>query len=251
MTKDNSRETQDKTYLPVPQEVEDIWRRLSQALLKEKHLARNKVVSAARTDPAASSFDMLRTRLRQAMAERDWTRVAITAPTTGCGTSFVAANLALAMSRFEDCRTVLMDMDMRKPSLDKILGIPPVAAMDEYLCGRIDPLDFFQRVRSNLALGLNNHPRSSAAELFQDLMTTDVLDEMADILSPEIVIFDMPSALDYDDVLAFLPNVDGVLLVTGAGISTADDVVKAERLIGDVKPLLGVVLNRAEGAVKI
>ncbi|WP_204112505.1 CpsD/CapB family tyrosine-protein kinase [Shimia biformata] len=256
MTKDNTRQNQakpnvSKTHLPVAQEVEDIWRRLTQALLNDKHLTSHKVVSATRTDPANLSFDMLRTRLRQAMADRGWTRVAVTAPTSGCGTSFVASNLALAMSRFEDCRTVLMDLDLRKPSLDRILGVSPIAAIEEYLAGRIDPMDFFQRARANLALGLNNHARMSAAELFQDVMTTDVLDEMSDILSPEIVIFDMPAALEHDDLLAFLPNVDGVLLVAGAGVSTADDVLKAERLIGDVKPLMGVVLNRAEGAVKV
>lgn len=256
MTKDKSREDQGfaGTYqpnLPVAQEVEDIWNRLSQAVLKDKHLARNNVVSANRNDPTKTAFDMLRTRLRQVTSEHEWTRIAVTSPTEGCGTSFVSANLALSLSRFENCRTILMDLDLRKPSLDKMLGIAPHAAMDDYLAGRIDPMDFFQRARANLALGLNNQPRMSAAEVFQDVMASDVLDEMADILSPEIVLFDMPAALEHDDVLAFLHNVDAVLVVSGAGVSTADELLRVERLVGGTKPILGVVLNRAEGAVLV
>lgn len=251
-TKDEvEAQTPGPVNLPVAQEVADIWRRLDQVLLKDKHLSRHKIVSATRQDPSNLAFDMLRTRLRQAMQERGWTRVAITSPTAGCGKTFVAANLALAMSRFEDCRTVLMDLDLRDPSLATVLGARPTGAMEDYLSGRIDPMDFLLRARSNLALGLNERSRQGAAELFQDVMTADVLDEMQDLLSPEMVIFDLPAALEHDDVLAFLPKVDGVLLVAGGGISSADDVLKSERLLGEIKPLLGVVLNRADGDVAV
>lgn len=233
------------------QDPDDVWRALEQVTSNDADLARNKIVSAARTHPAHRAFDMLRTRLMQAMTERSWTSIAITSPTSGCGKSFVAANLAFTMSRLEGCKTILMDLDLRTPNLADIFGITASDPMQDYLSGIIDPRDFLLRTQKNLALGLNSTPSVNASELFQSTMTADVLEEMQDMLMPTVVIYDLPPALDYDDVLAFLPRVDGVLLVAAGGLSTSAEITKTEQLIVETKPLLGVVLNKADGTVMV
>lgn len=237
--------------LPAVHDAVHFWRNLVSVPLNEKHLKKQRMIALHNSHPAHVAFDMLRTRLFQELAERGWTRVAITSPTAACGKSFVAGNLALSLSRLEEVRTVLMELDLRNPSLASTFGVAPLDSMQEYLAGRIEPEDFMLRVRDNLALGLCDQPVPNASEVLQESMTAYVLDELQESMDPEIMLIDLPPALAQDDVLAVLPNVDAVLLVVGGGTTTADEIRRVEQLLGDVKPLLGVVLNKTDGPTSV
>jgi Mrp family chromosome partitioning ATPase len=64
-------------------------------------------------------------------------------------------------------------------------------------------------------------------------------------IRPDIVIYDLPGMLTYDDASAFLPQLDGVLLVSDGSQSMGRELKECERLMDGHVPLLGVVLNRA------
>jgi protein-tyrosine kinase len=89
----------------------------------EAHLEQNRIISASRHNPAHVAFDVLRTRLIQGLAEQGWRRVVITSPTKDCGKTFISTNLAISLSRQERLRTVLMDLDLRNPSVAPLLGV--------------------------------------------------------------------------------------------------------------------------------
>lgn len=229
------------------------WDSLPMLTLDPDMLEQNLVITAKRTDPAHGAFDVLRTRLVQALAEKGWRRVAITSPTAGCGKSFTAINLAVTLSRYDQCRTVLMDMDLRKPGLARYLGVRDAGSTGDFLRGLTPAPAYPTRLRgdrlnigSNLALGLNGMVENYAAELFQQPGTGAVLAAMEQHFHPEVVLFDLPPALAQDDVIAFRPHFDCLLMVVGGGITTADEVREAQRRIGEDKPLLGIVLNKAE-----
>lgn len=227
----------------------DLWKQCERLALNKKTLAKNRVISANRTDEAYKSFDMLRTRLLQVLSEKKWGRVAITSPTAGCGKTFVATNLAFSMARLASCRTILMDMDLRNPGIADILGAEQTSDMQEFLEGDIAPEDFLMKVTDNLVVGLNDQPTDVAAEILQESMTEDVLIDMQDGFYPTAVLYDLPPALDNDDVIGFLPNVDGVLIVAGGGMTTATEIRKVEQMLGKHTPVLGMILNRAEAPI--
>jgi Mrp family chromosome partitioning ATPase len=243
------RGAQDNTAGPAdPHAAAAPWDRFQAVSLDPAHLARNRLISAGQEDPAYVAFDVLRTRLLQALKERGWTRVAITSPTKGCGKSFVAANLAFSLARRPSCRVVLMDMDLRIPSLATIFGIPKPGSMSEFLNGKRLADRHLLRIAPNLVVGFNDAPVVNASELLQEPRTADTLNSIRDTLAPDVVLYDLPPALVCDDLIAFLPQVDAVLLVVGGGITKANDVKKCERLLSGQTPLLGVVLNKAEDA---
>jgi Mrp family chromosome partitioning ATPase len=141
-----------------------------------------------------------------------------------------------------------MDMDLRIPSLATVLGVREPDSMLDFLTGRRPMERHLLRIAPNLAVGLNAAPVADASELLQAPETADTLAAMQDALRPDVVIYDLPPALLCDDLIAFLPQVDGVLLVAGGGVTQAEDVRKCERLLADQTPLLGVILNKAEDA---
>ncbi|MDT8857327.1 CpsD/CapB family tyrosine-protein kinase [Paracoccaceae bacterium Fryx2] len=223
-----------------------VWESLSPVTLDPDLLGGNGLFTHASTDSAAAAFDILRTRLLQAMAARGWKRIAVTSPTHGCGKSFVAANLALSLARKPSSRTALIDLELRHPGLADILGISDAPAIREFLTGEQPLESHFRRVGRTLALGLNGQSLPDAAELLQEPATADALDSMMHTLAPDVVIYDLPPALAGDDVLSMLPLVDAVLLVADGTRTTAEDIRACERLFETRTPLMGVVLNRSQ-----
>ena len=67
------------------------------------------------------------------------------------------------------------------------------------------------------------------------------------LLEPDVTILDLPPVLAQDDVLALRPHLDALLLVAGGGPTTPRELREAARRIGRDTPILGVVLNKAEG----
>lgn len=223
-----------------------VWESLGPLSLSAKHLAGNGLFPQSDSDPAASAFDILRTRLLHGLAEKGWRRIAVTSPTHGCGKSFVATNLALSLARRATSRTVLVDLDLRRPRLADLLGVTDAAPLEDFLSGD-QPLESqFRRFGRTLALGMNGEAVEQASERLHNPDTALALDAMLAQLDPEVVLYDMPPALVGDDVLALTPCIDAVLLVTDGTRTSPEDIRACERLFEGRLPLMGVVLNRAQ-----
>ncbi len=223
-----------------------VWESVTELQTTADQLARNGLFPEAGQNPVTRTFDMLRTRVLQAMASRKWTRLAVTSPTHGCGKSFVAANLALSMARLPSCRTVLMDLELRDPQLAPLFVQTDAAPLIEFLMGEQPLESHFRRYGRNLALALNGEPVPLSSELLQDPEFANAMGALRDLLQPDIVIFDTPPALVGDDVLSMAEQVDAVLLVSDGTRTSPDDLRACERLFEGKIPLLGVVLNRAQ-----
>lgn len=222
------------------------WESLREVTLAPRQLARSRIVSLEKSDPAHVAFDVLRTRVLKALRDNGWRRVAVTSPTKGCGKTFVAANLALSLARQPEIRTLLLDLDLRAPALAPALGLREARPIQPFLEGRAAPAEHLLRVGANLALGPNSQRVRDSAELIQARQTGPALAAAVAFLAPDVVILDLPPLLAGDDALATLPHVDCALLVAGGGQTTPEHIEACERLLEGSTPLLGVVLNRAE-----
>ena len=208
------------------------------------------LVDYHRDHPAARAFDLLRTQMVRTLEQNGWNRVAIAAPTSGCGSTFTAVNLALSMGRVPGSRTVLMDLDQRAPGVSGALGMGGSHDVGAFLSGVVTVQRHMVRIGETLALGLNTRINRNASEQMHDMVSGLVLEEMQDMLDPDVVIYDLPAMLEYDDLAAFLPQVDGVLLVADGTRTSAGQIAECERLLSEQTRLLGVILNRGRaGAI--
>ena len=203
------------------------------------------VVDSSRDSDTVRAFDMLRTRLRQVTRENGWRNIAVAAPTSGCGNTFTAVNLALSLSRVPGSRTVLMDMNLHRPGVAKAFDLAAPGPMRDYLGGTTAMSDHLVRLGDTLTLGLNAEPCEDASDVIQNPSSALTLDRMRAALRPELVIYDMPAMLAHDDLSAFLPQLDGVLLVSDGTRTMGRQLKECERMLDGQVPLLGVVLNRA------
>jgi Mrp family chromosome partitioning ATPase len=219
------------------------WQELAEIRPDETVLASHRIVSL-HPGQTAASFDVMRTNLLRALRANSWTRVAVTSPTPGCGKSTVALNLAFSLARLTDKRVLVVELDLRRPSLMGMLGLSDgtqfVAGLAE---GRLD-MSQVKRVGPNLALALSTTGVASPAELLSAPRTADLIDELEARLRPDVVLFDMSPMLVSDDALSFLDQVDCALMVAAAEETTVAEIEKCGKDLAKRTQVLGVVLNK-------
>ncbi|WP_428425415.1 CpsD/CapB family tyrosine-protein kinase [Pararhizobium sp.] len=220
------------------------WGNLAELDPAPDTIFRNRIVTIDRSDPAHAPFDMMRTRVLQSLRQNSWTSIAITSPTASCGKSLVALNLAFSLAHQQDCRTLLVDLNLKQPQIGEMLGARAPASMEDFLKGDAPIHDIFLRYGDNLAVGTNHQPVQFSAELLQSLEAAKVLQDLRMRMGPDVILYDLPPMLSSDDVTAFLPNVDCAILVAAAEQSTFADVDRCERYLSERTNMLGVVLNK-------
>jgi Mrp family chromosome partitioning ATPase len=221
------------------------WDALALHEPKQRQLLRNRIVAADRNDPAAATIDQLRTRILNAMEQRGWRHLGITAPTWGCGATFMAANLGISFGRQTHIRTALMDANLREPGLAKVFGFRDAPSLLPALQDRASLEACTRRVPDNLAVVFNAAPVDAAAEVLKSSVTDRVLTRTFDALKIDVALYDLPPMLAHDDVLALSHRLDALLLVVRGGQSTSAEVREVEGLLENEIPILATVLNEA------
>jgi protein-tyrosine kinase len=216
--------------------------------LDAKHLKAMRIVADDVADPRSRGFEMLRTQVFRKMSEANYQTIGITSPSSGCGKTVCALNLALSIARLPERSITLVDLDLRKPQIAGYLGLADGPGVDDVLRGRA-PLEDIVIVpeigKGRFRILPTYHASRNAAEL----IASRQMSEMVKLLRAQdptgIILFDLPPVLAVDDVISFLPQLDSVLLVVASGQTTISDITNSERLLGATETL-GIVLNKSE-----
>ncbi|MGB3246950.1 MAG: CpsD/CapB family tyrosine-protein kinase [Sulfitobacter sp.] len=227
----------------VSPNVADAWKALPLLTLQPKLMKQNRIV-ALQGGQEAAGIDMMRTRVLQQMRDNGWRRLAITSPAAACGKSTIATNLAMSLQRQADLRTVLMELDLRRPSLTKMLGIEGDMSFAHVLEGSRPFSENAVCYGPNLAISANQRPWREPAELLSGAHIPEVLIDIETTYAPDVMIFDMPPMLVSDDMMAFARHVDCVLLVAGAESTTVKEIDICEQDLASQTNVMGVVLNK-------
>ena len=187
---------------------------------------------------------MMRTRVLQQMRDNNWRRLAITSPTAACGKSTIALNLALSLQRQPNLRTILMEMDLRRPSLAKMSGIEKHINFAHVLAGNGSFEENAVTVAPNFAMSTVAQSQRSAAELLSGPSVPEAMTAIEEAYAPDVMIFDTPPMLFTDDMMAFARHVDCVLLVAGAESTTVKEIDICEQDLASQTNIMGVILNK-------
>ena len=231
------------TKAASPAAIDTLWSSLPEFHVDEDRAHKYRI-TALRGGKDAGPYDMLRSRTMRAMKEKGWRRLAITSPDPGCGKTTISMNLAFSLARQKDLRVMLVDLDLRRPSLLKALGGSVRSSFWEVLERKADLADCAMRYGDNLLVAMNKAPASHPAELLQSPQTITVLHEIEAQWRPDILIFDMSPLLASDDNLGFLGNCDSALLVTASESTTMSNIDLCEKELAGLTNVLGIVLNK-------
>lgn len=192
---------------------------------------------------AAEQYRLLRTRVTRAENGRPCRTIIVTSPSKGDGKSLTAANLALTMAQDPQQRVLLLDADLRRPSIHRLFGISETPGLSDVLMGGAALEEALVMVPDHrltlLPSGLvPTHP----AELLGSSGMRRVLDTLRTRF--DRVLIDMPPVAPLADVAVASPMADGVLMIVRAGVTPKPAIERALAAFDGVK-VLGLVLNDA------
>jgi len=192
---------------------------------------------------AAEQYRQLRTRLSLAEGANQIRSVLITSPQKGEGKSITSANLALTMAQELQRRVILIEADLRKPSLQHLFGLPEGPGLSDYLSGAADLKQVMKVLPDHhlTVIPAGTSP-TNPAELLGSTAMRRLLDSLRTTF--DRVILDTPPVLPLADVAILAPMVDGALMVVRAGYTPKPAIENALRAF-DSSRLLGVVLNES------
>ena len=181
-------------------------------------------------------------------AEHDIRSVMVTSPTVGVGKTVTAINLGIQIARQTNRTALLLDLNFRRPAIHRYFDHRPRRGIAEYLDGGVAFRDILFTPVDRLIVAPSGSSQVDPAELIGSPLLAELIDETVSRYKERLIILDMPSVLECDDVLVLAPKADANLLVLEAGKSRHREVEEALECLSGTRTL-GVVLNRFTGAV--
>lgn len=190
------------------------------------------------------SYKLLRTQVLQRLDQLGASTLAILSASSSEGKTLTAINLAIAVAAELGRTALLVDFDLRNPSVHKRLGFEPEIGVEACLQAG--------RPAQDVIVRLSGYPRLSvmpardavehSSELLASQRAASLVNELRTRYADRILIFDLPPVLHGDDALAFSRSVQAGLFVIAEGRTQRDDLATSLTLLREL-PIIGTVLN--------
>ena len=201
------------------------------------------------TDPTSvdtEQFNTIRTNIKFSNVDKDYKTLMITSSNMSEGKSTVSANIATTFAK-QGLHTLLVDSDLRRPTINVTFGIDNPQGLSNYLSERnfdINSIIYKTSVKNLYVMPSGPIP-PNPSELIGSKRMAELIKNLSEQL--DLVIFDAPPVLSVTDAQIVSTNVDGTILVVRANKTEKNAVKEAVRLIKQVGGhIIGTVLNDVE-----
>jgi capsular exopolysaccharide synthesis family protein len=197
-------------------------------------------VARAEFSFATEQFKNLKVQISEARPAEPPRVLTVTSPDAQAGKSLVSANLAFSFAMESDRRVIVIDCDLRSPSLGNYLGVTSEPGLLQYLSnGHLSPYCYVRRVE-NLYFLTAGGVAANPIEVLSMRKMRDLIESLKQDF--DTIILDAPPCSPIADAKIITGMSDGLLLVIRRGKSTYSATDHAFKSI-DRNKLLGVVFN--------
>ncbi len=209
-------------------------------------LESNRILEPSGSSPGATAFRMLRTQVLQRMDEHQWRSIAVLSPGSEDGKTTTAINLAMSLASDHQHTVLLVEFDLKRPTIAIKLGIVPEMGADDLLRGvaRLEDCLYHPEGFDRLVVLPARAALQDSSEVLAGPWCRQLVTELRSRYPDRLLVFDLPPVLGADDALAFLPLVECALVVVAEGSTRRDDLLRCMELLRKT-PVVGTVLNRA------
>ncbi len=231
----------------IPVSTENIKYTQTKTLkIAPKVLRKNRVIASSTESTDRDAFRLLRTQVLQRMRSNHWNALAVTSAQPGEGKSLVAVNLAIALAMEVNQTVLLVDLDMRRPSIHKYFDYVPDRGLSDFVLHDTPLQDILINPGiERLVILPGRETISNSSEMLSSPKMVALVEELKTRYPSRMIIFDLPPLLATDDALAFSPYVDSILLVAEEGKTTKENLEQVKNILKDCS-IIGTVLNKAE-----
>lgn len=220
-----------------------------QRLKKQQSNERNHPSLITVTRPSsivAEQFRTIRTNIQFSMVDKNLKTIVITSAGPGAGKSTVSANLAATFAA-QGKKVLLVDTDMRKPTVHKTFQLPNFDGLTALLTNRDLKADDIAHhsLTENLFIITSGVIPPNPSELLASNRMDQLIEEFKEMA--DLVIFDMPPIIAVTDAQIMANKTDGTIFVINKAGASKEMVLKSKELLELVDAnILGAVFNRVE-----
>ena len=196
--------------------------------------------------PAAEAFRLLGVRLRHLRRDRSLKKVLVTSTIPQEGKSMVSGNLACTLAQRTQQKTLVLEGDLRRPSLSRMFGLGKNPGLCEWLRGGQSlTASIYHLQEPNLWILPAGSSPSNALELLQSGRLSTLMDQLSAWF--DWIIIDSPPVLPLADTSVWMRLADGILLTTRQGTTQKRQLQRGLEAI-ESKKLIGALVNSSKNA---
>ena len=215
-------------------------------LIEPEKLIDRKVFSILEKDEVADQYKLLRTMVLNRTRPLGHNTIEITSFKNGEGKSLTCVNLAISLAKESRQNVLLVDADLRRPSIHSILGIDPNPGLKDYFLNNVPLKDILIHPGIERLTVLPAGGRmDNSTEIIGSTRAENLIRQLKSRYQDRYIIFDTPALSTCSDPLILSSHVDAILLVARANRTTAEDITSGMALLKD-KNILGTVLNDSD-----
>lgn len=190
---------------------------------------------------AAESYRTLRTNLQYSSFDKEYKVIVVTSSEPGEGKSTTAGNLAISLAQGEK-KVILIDCDLRKPSLHKRFKISNIIGLSDVLIGIENSTSAINRYKKNLMVLTSGKIPPNPSEMLGSKAMTSLLKSLEEEF--DYIILDTPPVQLVTDSQILATKADGTILVVKAEVTKKEAVQNSINLLKKVNAhIIGTVLN--------
>jgi protein-tyrosine kinase len=211
-----------------------------------QNLEEKRIISICHDNLVADRIKILRTQILQTIQEnKRGNTLLIASANPGEGRSLIAANLAISISQQIDGTVLLVDADLRKPSIHELFELDVEGGLSEYLKKKAElPNILVNPGIPRLVILPGGKPVNNSSELLSSPRMQSLVKEIKERYPDRFIIFDSPPLLTSADPLVLARYMDGIIIVVEAEKTKKDDLTRIFELLKD-RPVIGTVFNKA------
>ncbi|MGA1824848.1 MAG: polysaccharide biosynthesis tyrosine autokinase [bacterium] len=212
----------------------------------EDTLRNNRLMAFFDDTPFSDQYKILRTQILQIAKKEDLKTLLVTSPISDEGKSLTAANLAISFAKELHQTVLLVDGDLKAPSLHTLFDLHPSLGLSDYLVNQKSLSDILVApgIIEKLTVLCGRASRMNSAEILGSSRMKELVQEMKDRYKDRYIIFDSAPLLGCADTLILSEYVDGIILVVEYGNTQRYQVDKALHLLAG-KNVIGTILNKS------
>ncbi len=218
--------------------------------LSRQGIHRNLVAFHNPQSVEADLFKVLRTNLLFPSNGKPPKTIMVTSAIPGDGKSLVSSNLAISIAQGIEEHVLLIDSDIRNPTINKYFGISQVEGLSEYLVDGLDvSKNFVKTPIQKLTILPAGTPPDNPAELLTTQKMKALVREVSQRYDDRYIIIDSAPPSMASETAVIANYVDGIVVVVKAGKTPRSAVSEVIEQMGKEK-IVGLVLNHSDQSVK-
>jgi len=195
------------------------------------------------TSTISEQFSTIRTNIQFSSVDKKLNSILFTSSAPSEGKSTVSNNVAVAWAKQGET-VVLVDADLRRPTIHKTFNVSNRVGLSSYLLGNASFEDVIQPTMVKNLFVITSGPfPPNPSELLGSMRTKDLINRLEDKFG--LLIMDAPPVNTVTDAQVLAVQIDGVIMVVPQGIAEKAGVAHAKQLLDTVHAnILGVIMNR-------